>query len=104
MINEASALNTVLVGVSVDSVSDAKETLKAVTRRHAGAADLTLLSDAGAAVVSRYGLLNPRYGVAHPAMYLIDRKGIVSWRYVSGHYTERASNAQVMRAIEAHGR
>lgn len=99
LIEEAAALDTRLIGVSTDSVADIKETIAIVARRAPAASGLTLLSDAKAAVTSRYGLLNRGNGIAHPAMFLIGADGRVLWRYLSGHYTERAATEEVMRAV-----
>jgi len=47
-----------------------------------------MLSDANAAVIKEYGLFNPseRDGIAIPAVFLIDRSGIVKYSYVEGAY------------------
>jgi hypothetical protein len=55
-----------------------------------------LLSDAGSAVIRRYGLLNstvatdsPAFGVPFPGTFILDAKGVVTSRYFETAYQER---------------
>lgn len=61
-----------------------------------------LLEDAGHRVIDRYGLLNPEgRGWPHPATYVIDREGVVRWRFVEIDYRKRPTNDMVVRALGA---
>lgn len=52
-------------------------------------------------MIDRYGLLNPNGpGIPHPAVFLIDKKGVVRWRFVETNYKIRASNEMVLQAIK----
>jgi peroxiredoxin len=60
------------------------------------------LSDPGHRVIDRYGLFNPAgRGWPHPATFVIDRHGIVRWRFVEINYKVRASNEQILAALAA---
>jgi peroxiredoxin len=60
-----------------------------------------MLSDADHRVIDRYGLLNDkaRRVMPHPATYVIDRQGIVRWRFVEVDYKIRPSNEDVLREL-----
>jgi peroxiredoxin len=61
-----------------------------------------LLSDAGHRVIDRYGLLNEKSnrGWPHPATYVIDRQGVVRWKFVEVDYKVRPSNEGVLAQIK----
>jgi peroxiredoxin Q/BCP len=60
-----------------------------------------LLSDPDHKVIDRYGLLNAQAQrpMPHPATYVIDRQGIVRWRFVEVDYKVRPSNEEVLKEI-----
>ncbi len=60
-----------------------------------------MLSDPDHKVIDLYGLLNDKAKrpIPHPATYVIDRQGIVRWRFVEVDYTKRPSNDDVMKEI-----
>lgn len=61
-----------------------------------------MLEDKGHQVIDRYGILNPDSpGWPHPATYVLDRNGVVRWRFVERDYTQRASNEEVLQALKA---
>ena len=56
----------------------------------------TLLSDQGSAIIRAFGLLNERfapssrlYGIAHPAIFVIDPKGVITHRFSTREYQVR---------------
>jgi peroxiredoxin len=52
-------------------------------------------------VIDRYGLLNPEgRGWPHPATYVIDRHGVVRWKFVNVDFRVRATNEMVLDAVE----
>jgi peroxiredoxin len=62
--------------------------------------EFPLLSDPGHKVIDLYGLLNPSgRGLPHPATYIIDKKGIVRWRFVEVDYKVRPTNEQIIEAL-----
>jgi peroxiredoxin len=67
------------------------------------APEIVFLSDPGHRVIDRYGLFNPGSdrGLPHPATYVIDRQGVVRWRFVEVNYRVRPSNEQVLEAINS---
>ena len=67
--------------------------------------EYTLLSDPGAAVIGRYGLLNedaaPDRLLPHPTTYVIDRQGVVRWKMTEVNYRIRPENDDIRAALEA---
>jgi len=61
-----------------------------------------LLSDADHQVIDRYGLLNEqaKRPMPHPATYVIDRKGVVRWKFVEVDYKVRPSNEDVLAQVK----
>lgn len=63
--------------------------------------DLVLLADPDHAVIDRYGLRNMESsrGIPHPTTFVIDREGVVQWRFVETDYKVRASNEDILEAL-----
>ena len=67
--------------------------------------DFTLLSDPDHAVIGRYGLLNqadPRQRpIPHPTVFVIDRQGVVRWKFIEVNYKIRPTNDDIRSALRA---
>jgi peroxiredoxin len=51
-------------------------------------------------VIDRYGLFNPDgRGWPHPTTYVIDKQGIVRWKFTEVDYRKRPSNEQILAEI-----
>ena len=62
--------------------------------------DFTFLSDPGHRVIDRYGLLNPSgQGWPHPTTYIIDRQGVVRWKFTEVNYKIRPTNQMILDAL-----
>ena len=61
-----------------------------------------LLSDIDHRVIDRYGLLNEqaRRPVPHPATYVLDRQGVVRWKFIEVDYKLRPSNDDVLAQVK----
>jgi peroxiredoxin len=64
-------------------------------------ADFTFLSDPGHRVIDRYGLLNPAdpRGIPHPTTLVIDKAGVVRWKFVEINYRIRPTNQMILDAL-----
>ncbi len=106
---------TQILAVSIDTHEDSQKLLTLLaqepsdkdSRSVAGArtgpttVDFPLLEDANHRVIDRYGLLNPKSkGWPHPATYVIDKQGIVRWKFVEVDYKVRATNDMILQALK----
>lgn len=65
--------------------------------------DFPLLSDPEHAVIDRYGLLNdanPDQPLPHPTAFVIDRDGVVRWKFIEINYKVRPTNEDILAALE----
>ncbi len=61
---------------------------------------IVFLSDPGHRVIDRYGIWNPAgKGWPHPTTLVIDRQGIVRWKFVEVDYRVRPKNEQILEAL-----
>jgi peroxiredoxin len=69
--------------------------------------EFPLLSDPDHAVIARYGLLNQQdpqdRPIPHPTVFLIDREGVVRWKFIEINYRIRPENEDILRALAAIG-
>ena len=80
-------------------------------KEQGGPPGFPLLADSDHSVIDRYGQLNPElfknesnpngYIVPHPAVFLIDRHGRVTWKFTDTDARVRASNEQILEALKA---
>lgn len=69
--------------------------------------DFTMASDEGAAIIKRYGIFNANSPddrpLPHPTVYVIDREGLVHWKFTEVDYRIRPENADILAALEEIG-
>lgn len=60
-----------------------------------------LLSDADHRVIDRYGLLNDKSQrpIPHPTTLVLDRNGIIRWRFTEVDYRVRPSNEDILKQV-----
>jgi peroxiredoxin len=96
--------NVEILAVAVDSREDLQKMVDRVARESGHAPDFSFLSDPGHRVIDRYGLLNPngRGGtIPHPTTLVIDRSGIVRWKFVEVNYRIRPTNQMILDALRS---
>ena len=94
---------TELLAVSVDPKADLQKMVDRISKEDGKAPDYVFLSDPGHRVINRYGLLNPNdpRGIPHPTTYVIDRRGVVRWKFTEVNYRVRPTNAMILDALKA---
>ena len=96
---------TEIVTVSVDDREGMRMMIDRVVDADGVEPDFVMLSDPDHRVIDRYGLFNPdtpaNRPLPIPATYVIDREGIVRYRFVEVDYRVRPSNEDVMAVLEA---
>ena len=96
-----------LYAISIDPPEVSKKFAEKIAADGKGAIDFPLLSDPGHKIIDMYGLLDPSYkgqdiyGIPHPAVYVIDKSGRVSWLRIESDYRERPLNAEIRTALDA---
>lgn len=91
---------TQILTISIDSHDDSKKFIQKLQERFPGDYDFPFLEDKNHKVIDRYGLLNPDgRGWPHPATYVIDKQGVVRWKFVETDYKKRPTNEQILQAL-----
>ena len=72
-----------------------------VAEQYGASIEFTLLADPDNAVINRYGVLNPdsRRVVPHPTTLVIDKEGVVRWKFIEIDYRIRPTNEDILRAL-----
>ena len=63
--------------------------------------EFQLLADPGNAVINRYGVFNPDGGrpIPHPTTLVIDKQGVVRWKFIEIDYRIRPTNEDILAAV-----
>lgn len=99
--------NVKLFAISVDPPETSKELAVKLASDKQGEINFPLLSDPSHQTIDAYGLHDPAYdgqkfaGIPHPAVYVIDKNGIVAWAKVESDYRKRPTNEEIRAAINA---
>ncbi len=103
MLTEEQERTTQILALSADAPEDLQRMVDRISTDDQLAPRFPFLTDAGHRVIDRYGLYNPDdprgRQIAHPATYLIDREGIVRWKFVEVDYRVRPGNDEVLAAL-----
>ena len=97
--------DTTIVAIAPDPLDKLSDIVPKVKSRTSGEFAITLLSDADHATIDGYGLLNEDAAkrgrfVPHPTTYILDKKGVVRWKFTERDYKVRPSNRQILNEIE----
>lgn len=98
--------NVKLYAISLDPPDVSKDFAAKLGSDGKGAFTYPILSDPDHKIIDAYGLRDPAYtgqkveGIPHPAVYLIDKTGKVSWVKIESNYRERPSNEEVRKALD----
>ena len=108
LLPDASDDATQILAISIDSHVESQklvqrwDTLVAKSPEGTpGTIEFPLLEDNDSQVIKCYGLLNPQgKGWPHPATYVIDKQGIVRWKFIEVDYKVRPTNAMILEALK----
>lgn len=104
LLTDQPGLNAQMLAVSVDTHEETRDLLEQLGARTPTAAGpaLPLLEDQGHRVIDRYGIFNPQSrGWPHPATYVIDKTGMVRWRFVETDYRVRPTDDDILGALKS---
>lgn len=94
-----------LYAISIDTPDLSRDFAKKIASDGEGELGFPLLSDPEHRTIDAYGLRDPVYegkkiyGIPHPAVYVIDKKGRVAWAKIESDYKERPVNADIRAAL-----
>ena len=97
----------VIYAISIDTPAESKEFAELLGSDGRGPIRFPLLSDAGHRTIDAYGLRDPAYdskdydGIPHPAVYVIDKSGLVVWMKVEANYRVRPTNIDIRAALDS---
>ena len=60
-----------------------------------------VLSDSSREYIREYDVLHPQEGIARPSLFILDREGVVRWRYVGMNAADRPPIATVLEQLQA---
>ena len=94
---------TEIVTISVDDRDGMQLMIDRVAADDGVEPDFIMLSDPNHSVIDRYGLFNPdappNRPLPHPATYVIDKEGVVRYRFVEVDYRVRPTNEDVLEVL-----
>ena len=96
--------NVKLYAISVDPSDVSKNFAEKIASDGKGKVGFPLLSDPDHKTIDAYGLRDPAYkgqnvdGIPHPAVYIINKDGKVTWARIESDYRKRPTNDE-LRAV-----
>jgi peroxiredoxin len=99
--------NVKIFAISVDPPDVSKSFAEKIASDGKGAINFPLLSDPDHKIIDTYGLRNSAYEgqkvyrIPHPAVYVIDKQGKVSWAKIESDYKQRPTNQEIRTALDS---
>ena len=75
--------NTKLVAISTDGNDEKNRTLSEL------GVQFLIIPDEKRKIIRSFGVLHPEEGISRPAVFIIDKKGLVRFRKIGIEYTDR---------------
>ncbi len=75
--------NTKLVAISTDGNDEKNRTLSEL------GVQFLIIPDEKRKIIRSFGVLHPEEGISRPAVFIIDKKGLVRFRKIGIDYTDR---------------
>jgi peroxiredoxin len=101
-VKDPSLSDTRILAIAIDSKPDLQKMFDTISKKGGKPTDFLFLSDQEHKVINRYGILNESsQSLPHPATYVIDKRGIVRWKFAEIDYKVRPTNQQIMTALKA---
>ena len=89
-----------ILAVSIDNHDLSRKLVSKLKEKFPGDYDFPFLEDKNHKVIDRYGIFNPDgKGWPHPATYVIDKQGIVRWKFIEVDYRKRPTNELILSEL-----
>ncbi len=59
-----------------------------------------LISDVDRRIINLFGVRHPKQGVARPATFIIDKRGLIRYRYIGKDYSDRPPITGLLQALK----
>ncbi len=92
-LSKINALKAQVVAVSADNLDTALNTKASLRLK------FTILPDPNKEVIRRYSVLHPDEGIARPAVFIIDKEGVVRFHYIGKNAADRPKNVRLLSAL-----
>lgn len=90
-----------ILAVSIDSHDLSRKLVSRLKEKFPGDYNFPFLEDKNHKVIDRYGIFNPDgKGWPHPATYVIDKQGIVRWKFIEVDYRKRPTSVQILSELK----
>jgi peroxiredoxin len=103
LLDEEQKQDTQILALSVDAPEDLQRMIERISSDDGVLPGFPFLTDPGHQVIDRYGLFNPDdprgRQITHPATFVIDKDGVVRWKFVEVDYRVRPTNEDVLQAL-----
>ena len=99
--------NIKVYALSVDPPDANRKLAEKIASDGKGKVRFPLLSDPDHKTIDAYGLRDPAYkgqnvdGIPHPAVYIINKEGKVSWARIESDYRKRPTNDELLAALNS---
>jgi peroxiredoxin len=95
--------NTEILALSVDELEEQQMMIDRVAAEDGMLIEFQLLADPDHAVIDRYGVFNPEAApnqpIPHPTTLVIDKEGVVRWKFIETDFRIRPSNEDILAAL-----
>ena len=89
--------------MSVDEREEQQLMIDRVWDEYEDRVEFTLLADPDHAVIDRYGVFNPEAApnrpIPHPTTLVIDKEGVVRWKFIEIDFRIRPTNEAILAAV-----
>jgi peroxiredoxin len=105
LLNEDEKQSVQVLAISTDTHAESQVMLAEIDSMP-GKLEFPLLEDKGYSVIGSYGIFNPaefKSGIPHPAVYIINKEGMVVERFLDAERGTRATNFQIREALQRAG-
>jgi peroxiredoxin len=59
-----------------------------------------LISDVDRRIIKLFGVRHPKQGIARPATFIIDKRGLIRYRYVGKDFSDRPPITGLLQALK----
>ena len=103
LLDDSARSKTQILAISPDDHDGGLKMIERVTKESGGPPGFPLLADTNFKVVNRYGVFNPDlfngHKVPYPSVFVLDRSGKVTWKYLDTDKQTRPENTDILNAL-----